>query len=452
MKILQGIKSGALLQRDNNDLCTCLFKAEFEGEVSSSLGKIEYSGENLFKLKGIKTGGPYEIIISDSLNEVKLTDIYVGDLWILAGQSNMEGAGRLRGSLAELEINTDSEVRCYYMSEAWAPAKPQLHQIWEIKEDYIRIPYRAYRKGTQWKTEYPEVHRDGVGPGYFFAKSMKEKTKVPQGVIPCAVGGSCLKNWETDRDNALYAMMKRRVAECGNVVKGVFWHQGESQCNEGASKIFVDDMKNLVNAFRRDFNNEKLPFIEAQLHKFTLTEGEGAYWWSVIRDKQRTLYKDISNLLTVNTCDLELDDMIHLSGDSHRILGERAANAMLQVLNGDVNQIDIEEAELVADEFVPFLNNIVVKFKNLKGALKSNGIPYGFYISKDEKGLEEVKRIIHLKLEGDKVYIKNEIAPEEIEDLYLSYAYGCSYYANITDSENNAIPAFGPIKIKDLIK
>ena len=108
--------------------------------------------------------------------------------------------------------------------------------------------------------------------------------------------------------------------------------------------------------------------------------------------------------------------------------------------------------ELIADEFVPFLSNIVVKFKNLKGDLKSNGIPNGFYISKDEKGLEEIKRIIHLKLEGDKVYIKNEIEPEEIEDLYLSYAYGSSYYANITDSENNAIPAFGPIKIKDLIK
>ena len=60
----------------------------------------------------------------------------VGDLWILAGQSNMEGAGKLRSNLAELEINTDSEVRCYYMSESWAPAKPQLHQIWEIKEDY----------------------------------------------------------------------------------------------------------------------------------------------------------------------------------------------------------------------------------------------------------------------------------------------------------------------------
>ena len=148
---------------------------------------------------------------------------------------------------------------------------------------------------------------------------------------------------------------------------------------------------------------------------------------------------------------MELDDLIHLSGASHKILGERAANAMLQILEGNTNQIDIESVEFVADEFVPFLNNIVVKFKNLKGSLKSEGLPCGFYISKDEKGLEEVKRIIHLKLEGDKVYIKNEIEPEEIENLYLSYAYGCSYYANITDSENNAIPAFGPIKIKDLL-
>ena len=38
MKIICGLKNGALLQRDENNVCKCFFKAETNGEMKSSIG------------------------------------------------------------------------------------------------------------------------------------------------------------------------------------------------------------------------------------------------------------------------------------------------------------------------------------------------------------------------------------------------------------------------------
>ena len=96
MKINYGLKSGAVLQRDENNLCRCTFGADVCGEIRSSIGKTEKIGDGVYSLEGIPVGGPYDIIISDDRESVTLSAIYVGDLWLLAGQSNMEGSGKWR--------------------------------------------------------------------------------------------------------------------------------------------------------------------------------------------------------------------------------------------------------------------------------------------------------------------------------------------------------------------
>ena len=102
MKINYGLLNGAVLQRDENGFCKCIFGAEAFGEIKTSLGKFEKINENAYILSGIPIGGPYEIIISDDKESLTLSDIYVGDLWLLAGQSNMEGAGKHRGKYSKV--------------------------------------------------------------------------------------------------------------------------------------------------------------------------------------------------------------------------------------------------------------------------------------------------------------------------------------------------------------
>ena len=92
---------------------------------------ISKNAEGYYILTGIPTGGPYSFTISDNESEVMLTDIYVGDLWLLAGQSNMEGAGKMRAPQLAYDENPVQSIRAYYMNESWGAAKSQLHQLWE---------------------------------------------------------------------------------------------------------------------------------------------------------------------------------------------------------------------------------------------------------------------------------------------------------------------------------
>lgn len=450
MKIYYGLKSGAVLQRDTDNLCKCFFKADADGEIRTSLGKIEKC-DGLYVLKGIPVGGPYEIELCDDKGSVTLTDVYVGDLWLLAGQSNMEGSGKWRDKHKAYDRNPEADVRAYYMNESWDAARSQLHQLWESADACISVPYREGRK-SRWGNEFPEVQNNGVGPGLYFALEMKRLTDgIPQGVIPCGIGGSALWQWNPAGENNYYTAAKRRFHECGGNINGIFWHQGEAQAHEGGCNAFVSDMKELVSSMRKDFEGESLPFVQVQINKY-VSPGADDFSWTKLRELQRTLSGHIENLATVYSVDSELDDLIHLSSESQETIGKRAAEAMHLLVTGNgIPSPDFDSFEIIEDDYVPFFVNIRVNFKNLKGGLTANGVPNGFAILESENG-KPMRAIARTCLEADSVRLKVELDPANIENYYVCYAYGNDFYCNITDEGNRSLPGFGPFKLKDYLK
>ena len=452
MKILCGLKSGALLQRDENNVCKCFFRAEIKGKVSTSLGKIIKNDGDMYELKGIPVGGPYSFSLSDDDSQVEFADIYVGDLWLLAGQSNMEGAGKMRDSQLIYDEKPEESIRAYYMNERWGVAKSQLHQLWESADDCISTFYRKCRRESPWGDECPKIQDGGVGPGLYFALEMQKRMGgVPQGVIPCGVGGANLWQWSPNGEDNYYVAAKRRFYECGGNIKGIFWYQGEAQCYSDGCKSFVSDMKTLVKGFRRDFGVQTLPFVQVQINKYHAATIETDEAWTKIRELQRTLEKEIDNLATVYSNDCELDDLIHLSSESHLKIGKRAAEAMSVLTGGDgVSSPDFAGFEIVQDDYVPFRVNVKVNFRNVIGRLKSLGVPNGFFMM--ENPSEPIREIARVILEGNTARLIVEIDPQKIKDYYVCYAWGNTYYCNITDEKDRAIPGFGPLKIADYLK
>jgi sialate O-acetylesterase len=68
--------------------------------------------------KGIPAGGPYTIEVRAGRSTAAINDVYVGDLWILAGQSNMEGVG----DLVDVQ-KPDPMVHAFDMFDQWDIAK-----------------------------------------------------------------------------------------------------------------------------------------------------------------------------------------------------------------------------------------------------------------------------------------------------------------------------------------
>src|SRR5690606_3114223 len=131
-------------------------------------------------------------------------------------------------------------------------------------------------KSNEWVLAKDPLHFDrpkavGVGPGMGFAKEMiKGKNNLSIGLIPCALGGSPIKAWKSGGEFTSVhpydeAIKRAKIAMKRGVLKGILWHQGESDSNIEDSKVYLANLVALIGHIREDLGVPDLPFIAGQL-------------------------------------------------------------------------------------------------------------------------------------------------------------------------------------------
>ena len=248
----------------------------------------------------------------------------MGDVWVMAGQSNMVGDGQI-----EQALHPHPLIHAFYAWDEWRMAVEPVHFPAASKDpshhdkpitDHREI-LRAHAKAVK-----------GTGPGLAFARALLRRTGVPQGLIPCAVGGTSMAQWSPSHKGlegrSLYGAMLRRFRLQGQPVAGVLWYQGEADALSGTGG-YTRAMRKLVSSVRTDFGNASLPWVIVQLgktHLFSAEESEQAAFLS-IREQQRLLPRRIRNLAVVPAIDLPMEDGIHIATEGQNILGVRLARA-----------------------------------------------------------------------------------------------------------------------------
>lgn len=442
-----GIKNGMVMQRDADGRCDViltsdvpLHTASWEGNTSGQ-AVLETCGEGVYRLTGIPAGGPYTVTIDGQC----FHDVYVGDLWILAGQSNMEGIGWLTPD--DQAFAGRDTVRALYMNDEWGIAKHPLHERWKavdkVHTDVLGIGELPHMKG-RW-----------VGPGLEFALQMERYCQVPQGVLCCAHGSTAMEHWNPDLkelggDKSLYAAMLRRVKTNGSHVRGIFWYQGCSDAHQPAAEHFSENMERFVTECRRDFGAD-LPFVQVQICRMvTANETMASPLWTRIREQQRNMGVRISRLATISTVGKRLDDSIHLSSHSQRQVGRQAAEAMYWLLYGTDRHGCLPPPSYrgyqIYEDGVTGTAIVEVSYDNLHGDLVSAGRPVGFAISCKPDILTD-PIVLDTWLRNDKALIRTGVAPRELEGCWLFYGFGMDPVCSIQDQAGREIPAMGPIKL-----
>ena len=456
---LTGIQSGALLQRGADDLCRILLEAEFHGKPSASLGALTQLDETCWTLTGLPIGGPYTVTIADDDGAQTFTDLYVGDLWLLAGQSNMEGAGRITAEDMAYDADPLPNLRAYYMDDTWGAAKSILHNLFVSKDEAHAALLktitadRAARKLTLYDMP-PYPQRRAVGPGLYFAKELFRLTGgVPQGVIPAAVGGAPISMWLPQEDGTqnYYTAACRRLRETGSSIRGVFWSQGEGNPEADVYPAQIASIRaDLCRRMRRD---APLPWVQLQSFRCTLDlSPASAMVWSRFREMQRRMPERAPLLTTIATNDLELDDCIHFSAESQRRAGIRAAKAMYRLMTGNgCAEPSPERIFVQRDSFVPqTFTDLHIRYANLFGDLRASGVPSGFALrKKGDSGEPSVYRFSRILLHRQEAILRIEFPAETLADYELWYGYGHCTYCNITDGDDRAIPAMGPLDLAE---
>ena len=136
-------------------------------------------------LQEMEPGGPYAMQIRDDAGEEKIVqDIWVGDVWMCSGQSNMELPMRRVIDRYPQELE-----RC---RTARSTLPVRTFKITE-KSDF-HGPLKDLASG-EWTALSEDTLLDFSATAYFFAKHLYRISGVPIGLINASLGGSRIESW-----------------------------------------------------------------------------------------------------------------------------------------------------------------------------------------------------------------------------------------------------------------
>jgi acetyl esterase/lipase len=228
-------------------------------------------------------------------------------LYLLVGQSNMAG----RGTVEEQDRTPHPRVLTLNEKDEWAPAAEPLH------------------------FDKPKIA--GVGPGFAFGKAMAEaEPGVTIGLIPCAVGGSPLASWQPKAvDEATKttpydtAIRRARRAMQDGTLKGILWHQGESDSNEKSAPKYGDRLEQTLGRLRDEVGGPGVCMVVGELGPHTLAKNP---WAAKVNAELRYFGRRFDRCASVTAKGLkDKGDQTHLDAASAREFGRRYAAAMLRL-------------------------------------------------------------------------------------------------------------------------
>lgn len=241
--------------------------------------------------------------------------IGVGDVYIIAGQSNAVGYGK--------DSFTDAPelgVHLLKQSGRW---------------DVAAHPFQDATHSVH--TQNMDGANTGNGPYLSFGRYLKKLLGYPIGFIPCALGGSGIDRWDRNRPGSLYWNMLHIVKNStGGSVKGLLWYQGCTDAGEPAkAESYLDHFKALVQNIRQDLDVPELPVLTFQINRaLGASTPELDKGWGKVREAQRQAAMQLKNVWVLPTTDCKLSDNIHISAVSQAMLGERLAKNALYHLYG----------------------------------------------------------------------------------------------------------------------
>lgn len=261
---------------------------EFADETRSTTADAQ--GKWAVKIGPFPASAEARILTVRGKNTLALKDVLTGDVWLCAGQSNMEASmERLMGknvSARKAVKFSSPEIKAAvverYEREV-ATTMPGI-RLFRVARD------NSDRAGHAWVPCNPEAlrsHPPNQGfsaTAYFYAKALHAELKIPIGVIQCAVGGTRIEAWMPPEAGPVADFAKSNEKNPGRhfrsmvqplaplALRGVIWYQGESNVIGGDGLSYAPKMEALIRSWRGLWRQPDLPFYFVQLPRYDYTK------------------------------------------------------------------------------------------------------------------------------------------------------------------------------------
>jgi len=359
LKLAELFNEGAVLQRNAKVAVWGTSAPSVKVSVSiqgkTAMTKTNKNGSWNVSLAALKVGGPYKMTVISAKETLILNEIYVGEVWLAGGQSNM----------AFMVENSDN-------------GKDEIAKASNKNIRFVMVPYKAFegdknRGDMNWRTATFENVSKMSAVAYFFSKDLQAKLNVPIGIICCYKGGSGADTWTSresllskpelapyvenyenyvlklGKDEYLALLDKYEVdlkryndsTKAGSVglkkpsepmgernynrpaglyenmlkliipysVQGIMWYQGEH--NASRAKLYQSLFPVMIEQWRKDFNNPAMPFLFVQLPSYEKADAENRPIWPELREAQLMTWQKVNNTGMAVTIDLGEKSNIH---------------------------------------------------------------------------------------------------------------------------------------------
>ncbi len=252
---------------------------QFAGQQKTTVTGL--SGSWTIVLDPMKaSSSPSAMVISGS-NTIRLENILIGEVWLCSGQSNMEYTMRKNSKIAKPDSSAESPV-----DELKRANNPAIRIFLVNRKELIK-PDPSH---NAWSFARDSALRSFSAAGYFFAKELYDKLKVPVGMISSAVPGSAIEPWIpaggftspffSDKKiggdpGKFYEPMIKPLAPFA--LRGFLWYQGETNCFQNESLEYVYKLEALIKSWRALWDDKKLPFYYVQIAPFYYSKSAGKF-------------------------------------------------------------------------------------------------------------------------------------------------------------------------------
>lgn len=449
------------------------------------------SGRWMVRLPKQKAGGPYVVEIKGT-NTITINDVYIGDVWLCSGQSNMD-----------MTVSKESRYWCGVQNEA--------QEVAAAKYPYIRVfdvdftPNNAPQANAvgKWEVCSPATVGHFSAVAYFFACEIYTRYKIPVGLITSAFGASTAETWISkdaleahpnlkslldaynqklekflpDSSSIMGKYREELAAYKGNLVaaqaaagdvtaskkikaprnpnpildqhnpyvcyngmiaplipyaiKGALWYQGES--NGPSSNLYREIMETLVADWRKSWGEGNFPFLYVQLANY------GAPVSEPVKDDVMMTVREaqVQNLSIPNTAmavaiENAGDDPKNIHPKNKQAIGYRLGVAARAKVYGE----KIEYSGPLYKSYKIEGNSIRLYFDHVgSGLVAKDGKLTGFAIcGKDRKFVWANARI-----EGKTIVVSN---PEITNPIAVRYAWSVNPPASLSNKEGLWAPNF----------
>jgi sialate O-acetylesterase len=238
------------------------------------------------------TFDPHELTVTAGEEKISLRDVLFGEVWIAAGQSNMQMPLRAVQTQAE----TNDLANLYYVRILSQSASG----LGKNRPYYTSDPADDLCEAEWQRGDHPQAMSGVSAAGFSFVRKLHLDLKIPVALIETALGGSCIHSWISRASIDADDMLRRHLVETGFyrdetdwdksedwettqyqpaalynskiaplhfvAARGVLWYQGESDYQY--PEYYKAALQTLVKDWHRVFrpvNRKGLAFLIVQL-------------------------------------------------------------------------------------------------------------------------------------------------------------------------------------------